>query len=236
MILPNPKTKSNEDFICKVSAKSFNAADRRISKSLVIRDVVPPSINPQQQSLVSSTDSNKKSVTIVGTLEQGEISIPPDIFNIDAILCDSMQAVKVTGKLFFPAFGCHILLSRALHLNILLSFDVNGIGYDEASKSPKWNTLLEDEEDNYEYVGKESSDQIYLVKSSMENLYSIHKYLDFERKGGIEAHSTKRFGIFKLILDEGNGNLLGKKEANHIDRIIDSSSPVTASGDDQGRL
>ncbi|KAK8608570.1 hypothetical protein V6N13_023991 [Hibiscus sabdariffa] len=152
MILPNPKTKSNEDFICKVSAKSFNAADRRISKSLVIRDVVPPSINPQQQSLVSSTDSNKKSVTIVGTLEQGEISIPPDIFNIDAILCDSMQAVKVTGK------------------------------------------------------------------------------------RGIEAHSTKRFGIFKLILDEGNGNLLGKKEANHIDRIIDSSSPVTASGDDQGRL
>ncbi|KAL4292025.1 hypothetical protein GQ457_14G005350 [Hibiscus cannabinus] len=59
--------------------------------------------------------------------------------------------------------------------------------------------------------------------SSMRNLYSIRKYLDFERKEGIEADSTKRFGFFKLILDEGNGNLLGKKEANHIDGDIINS-------------
>ncbi|KAK8505241.1 hypothetical protein V6N12_067211 [Hibiscus sabdariffa] len=106
------------------------------------------------------------------------------------------------------------------HMNILLSFDVNGIGYDGTSKSPKWNKLLGDEQDNFVYVRKESSDQIYLVKSSMGNLYSIHKYLDFERKVGIEAHSTKRFRVFKLILDEGNGNLLGKKEVQHIDGDI----------------
>ncbi|KAK8505237.1 hypothetical protein V6N13_045685 [Hibiscus sabdariffa] len=48
----------------------------------------------------------------------------------------------------------------------------------------------------------------------MGNLYSIHKYLD------IDAHSTKRFDVFKLIFDEKNGNLLGKKEVHHIDGDI----------------
>ncbi|KAL4298247.1 hypothetical protein GQ457_12G019560 [Hibiscus cannabinus] len=95
-------------------------------------------------------------------------------------------------------------------MNILLSFDVNGFGYDGTSKSPKWNTLLGDE-DNDE---PDWSNQIYLVKSSMGNLYSIHRYLD------IDAHSTKRFDVFKLIFDEENGNLLGKKEVHHIDGDI----------------
>ncbi|KAL4296912.1 hypothetical protein GQ457_12G019580 [Hibiscus cannabinus] len=95
-------------------------------------------------------------------------------------------------------------------MNIMLSFDVNGFGYDGTSKSPKWNTLLGDE-DNDE---PDWSNQIYLVKSSMGNLYSIHKYLD------IDAHSTKRFDVFKLIFDEENGNLLGKKEVHHIDGDI----------------
>ncbi|KAK8706864.1 hypothetical protein V6N13_057939 [Hibiscus sabdariffa] len=103
------------------------------------------------------------------------------------------------------------------HQNILLSFDVNGI--DGTSKSPKWNKLLIDA-DEYEQLGKKTSFRIYLVMSSMGNLYSIHKYLDFERKGGIEAHSTKRFDVFKLILDEENGKLLEKKEVNHIDGDI----------------
>ncbi|KAK8499791.1 hypothetical protein V6N12_019782 [Hibiscus sabdariffa] len=98
MILSNPETKSNEDIINKTPAKSFNDADRRISKNLVIRDMVPPSSNPQQETLAPPTESNKKSVTILGTLEQGENSNLPDISNIDAILCDSMQAVQVYGK------------------------------------------------------------------------------------------------------------------------------------------
>ncbi|GMJ11413.1 hypothetical protein HRI_004810500 [Hibiscus trionum] len=100
--------------------------------------------------------------------------------------------------------------------NNLLSFDVNGIGENETSNSPKLNVLLKNE-----LIGNNYSDGAYLVKSSMGNLYSIHKHVDFEEMEEYDnAHSTKRFDVFKLILDEENGKLLEKKEVNHIDGDI----------------
>ncbi|KAK8646951.1 hypothetical protein V6N13_120715 [Hibiscus sabdariffa] len=102
--IPYPMTKSKEDLICITPAISFKAADNKNPKSLDIRDVVPSSNNPQQPSLASPTDSNKKNISILGSLEQGEISIQPDIFHIDAILYASMRAVKLfpTGNLNHP--------------------------------------------------------------------------------------------------------------------------------------
>ncbi|GMJ11414.1 hypothetical protein HRI_004810600 [Hibiscus trionum] len=97
--------------------------------------------------------------------------------------------------------------------NNLLSFDVNGIGDDD---TPKLNILLESK-----LIRKEDSDQGYLVKSSLGNLYSIHKYVDLEETEEENlAHSTKKFDVFKLILDEENGKLLEKQEVNHIDGDI----------------
>ncbi|TYH14692.1 hypothetical protein ES288_A06G240800v1 [Gossypium darwinii] len=81
------------------------------------------------------------------------------------------------------------------HYNNLVWFDVNGIKDDESSKPPKLNTLVPKIRrlENHSF-------RVYLVKSSMGNLYSIHKHL-----------------VFKLILDNENGKLLEKKEVESID-------------------
>ncbi|GMJ11412.1 hypothetical protein HRI_004810400 [Hibiscus trionum] len=94
----------------------------------------------------------------------------------------------------------------------LFSFDVNGTEV----LSPELNMLLPNLPTEKDY-----SDQAYLVKSSMGNLYSIHKHLDIEEiEENVYAHSTKRFDVFKLIFDEENGKFLEKKEVNHIDGDI----------------
>ncbi|KAB2049299.1 hypothetical protein ES319_A13G167100v1 [Gossypium barbadense] len=63
------------------------------------------------------------------------------------------------------------------HYNNLVWFDVNGVEDDESSKPPKLNTLVPTilRLENY-------SHRAYLVRSSMGNLYSIHKHLKFEEK------------------------------------------------------
>ncbi|TYI31598.1 hypothetical protein ES332_A05G462100v1 [Gossypium tomentosum] len=99
--------------------------------------------------------------------------------------------------------------------NNLVSFDVNGVGDDESSKPPKLNTLVPKilKLENYLH-------RVYLVKSSMGNLYSIHKHFDFEKVGERMAHWTKKFTVFKLILDYENGKFLEKKEVESIDGDI----------------
>ncbi|TYI31589.1 hypothetical protein ES332_A05G461200v1 [Gossypium tomentosum] len=99
--------------------------------------------------------------------------------------------------------------------NNLVSFDVNGVGDDESSKPPKLNTLVPKilKLENYLH-------RVYLVKSSMGNLYSIHKHFDFEKVGERMAHWTKKFTFFKLILDYENGKFLEKKEVESIDGDI----------------
>ncbi|KAK5824159.1 hypothetical protein PVK06_018922 [Gossypium arboreum] len=101
------------------------------------------------------------------------------------------------------------------HYNNLVWFDVNGVEDDESSKSPKLNTLVPTilRLENHSF-------RVYLVKSSMGNLYSIHKHLDFEEVGERSVHWTKKFTVFKLILDDENSKLLEKKEVESIDGDI----------------
>ncbi|KAG4166720.1 hypothetical protein ERO13_A13G150700v2 [Gossypium hirsutum] len=101
------------------------------------------------------------------------------------------------------------------HYNNLVWFDVNGVEDDESSKPPKLNTLVPTilRLENY-------SHRAYLVRSSMGNLYSIHKHLKFEEVGERSVHSIKKFTVFKLILDDENSRLLEKKEVQSIDGDI----------------
>ncbi|KAB2049298.1 hypothetical protein ES319_A13G167000v1 [Gossypium barbadense] len=83
------------------------------------------------------------------------------------------------------------------HYNNLVCFDVNGVKDDESLKPPKLNTLMPTipRLENHSF-------RVYLVKSSMGNLYSIHKCLDFEK------------------VDDENDKLLEKKEVEIIDGYI----------------
>ncbi|XVF18522.1 hypothetical protein REPUB_Repub11eG0029300 [Reevesia pubescens] len=99
------------------------------------------------------------------------------------------------------------------HWNNFVSFDVND---KSSTTSPKLKILKPRDP-----VSKSNcSNRIYLVESSKGNLYSIHKHLDFEKEVHIAAHFTKKFRVFKWVLDDQTGELLEKKEVKSLDGDI----------------
>ncbi|KAG8491853.1 hypothetical protein CXB51_015229 [Gossypium anomalum] len=97
----------------------------------------------------------------------------------------SLQAKSKIAEIEFPkpytwryCGTCYGLVYAIGHYNNLVWFDVNGVEDDESSKPPKLNTLVPKIRrlENY-------SHRAYLVRSSMGNLYSIHKHLKFEEVG-----------------------------------------------------
>ncbi|PPR99373.1 hypothetical protein GOBAR_AA21297 [Gossypium barbadense] len=77
------------------------------------------------------------------------------------------------------------------HYNNLVCFDVNGVKDDESLKPPKLNTLMPTipRLENHSF-------RVYLVKSSMGNLYSIHKCLDFEKVEKKEVEIIDGYIVF----------------------------------------
>ncbi|KAL4326419.1 hypothetical protein GQ457_11G003810 [Hibiscus cannabinus] len=103
------------------------------------------------------------------------------------------------------------LVYAAGNLSHLVSFDLNG----ETSRPPKLKVFVRP---NF------STNRSYLVKSSMENLYSIHRYrnLDYDLEDDeIDTpDTTDMFKVFKLVLDDESGELVEKRKVNHIDGDI----------------
>ncbi|XVE80051.1 hypothetical protein DITRI_Ditri14bG0108000 [Diplodiscus trichospermus] len=90
------------------------------------------------------------------------------------------------------------------HRNDAVSFDVNG-SFAEGSRSPKLKTIVPKEVRLGSY-----SDRAYLVESSEGNLYSIHRELvelDIG-KGDDNPFITGKFKVFKMVLDDKNGELI----------------------------
>ncbi|EOY25853.1 Cyclin F-box [Theobroma cacao] len=99
--------------------------------------------------------------------------------------------------------------------NMIVSFDVNDSSLDDTTKPPKLKILVPADKrhqnsDNYSY-------KAYLVESSKGNLFSIKRDLDFDED---DNYLTKKFKIFKLILDDQSGELLEQKEVKNIDGDI----------------
>ncbi|KAK8358062.1 hypothetical protein V6Z11_A05G459600 [Gossypium hirsutum] len=93
--------------------------------------------------------------------------------------------------------------------NNLVSFDVNGVEDDESSKPPKLNTLVPKvlKLENY-------SHRVYIFKSSMGNLYSIHKHFDFEEGENVY--------IYVCIKEYIKSNKLHNMKSNNIQNNVNT--------------
>ncbi|KAK8602393.1 hypothetical protein V6N12_052202 [Hibiscus sabdariffa] len=138
-----------------------------------------------------------------------------------------------TGEVGFTDVIFHKSLVYAIgQWNSFGFIDVSGLRSGETSWSPKFKLLVPDNRYTRSYLVESSMGNLYCIQRSVRNydLLNSRGMIYFEGPRCINDPEvlsevgtpcfTKRFRVFKLVLDDENGELLEKKEVNHMDGDI----------------